>query len=55
MAGAGVIRTRPMFGEYGVNCDDTFIGLICNDQLFFKPTEVGRDLAPATVQTLVKR
>ncbi|TYB84443.1 TfoX/Sxy family protein [Oceaniovalibus sp. ACAM 378] len=46
MAGAGRIRTRAMFGQYGVYCDDTFIGVICNDRLFVKVTKAGRTSAP---------
>ena len=35
---AGVIRCRKMFGEYGLYCDDLFFAVICDDQLFVKPT-----------------
>ncbi len=31
-----------MFGEYGLYCDGILVGLICDDQLFVKPTEAGR-------------
>ncbi len=31
-----------MFGEFGVYCDGKMIALICNDQLFMKPTAAGR-------------
>jgi len=47
------IRTRPMFGEYGIYCDDKIVGLICDDTLFIKPSDVdasalaGTHLAPA--------
>ena len=34
------VRTRPMFGEYAVYCDDKTVGFICDDTLFIKPTEV---------------
>jgi TfoX/Sxy family transcriptional regulator of competence genes len=53
LAGAGEIRTRKMFGEYGLYCDEKIVAFICDDQLFVKPTEVapnflGEDcLAPA--------
>ncbi|MFV0244616.1 MAG: TfoX/Sxy family protein [Qingshengfaniella sp.] len=53
MAGAGQITWRKMFGEYGVYCDGTFIGVICDDTLFLKVTgpagvaEPGLDLAQA--------
>ena len=41
---AGVITTRKMFGEYGLYCDGKLVGLICDDQLFVKPTDAGRSL-----------
>lgn len=34
------VRARAMFGEYGVYCDDKFVGLVCEDMLFLKPTSV---------------
>ena len=42
MANAGEITYRKMFGEYGLYCDGIIMALICNDQLFAKPTEAGR-------------
>lgn len=30
-----------MFGEYGVYCDEVFIGVICDDTLFIKPAKQG--------------
>ncbi|MEY2925784.1 MAG: hypothetical protein RL367_261 [Pseudomonadota bacterium] len=42
MAGAGNVSARPMFGEYGVYCDGKIVALICDDQLFVKPTAGGR-------------
>ena len=36
--GAGVVSARPMFGEYGLYCDGKVVALICNNQLFLKPT-----------------
>jgi TfoX/Sxy family transcriptional regulator of competence genes len=41
MRDAGMIRFRQMFGEYAVYCDEKVVALICDDQLFIKPTEVG--------------
>ena len=29
---AGSIRSRKMFGEYGLYCDDIFFAVICDDQ-----------------------
>jgi TfoX/Sxy family transcriptional regulator of competence genes len=42
MRDAGRIRYRKMFGEYAVYCDDKLVALVCDDQLFIKPTTAGR-------------
>jgi len=42
MAGAGALSYRKMFGEYAVYCDGKVVALICDNQLFIKPTEPGR-------------
>ena len=39
---AGVITYRMMFGEYGIYCDGKIVALVCDDQLFIKPTDGGR-------------
>lgn len=36
------VTARKMFGEYGLYSRDVFFGVICDDQLFVKPTEGGR-------------
>lgn len=41
-AGAGAVTARKMFGEYGMYCDGKIMALICDDQLFIKPTAAGR-------------
>ena len=45
IAAAGEVSARKMFGEYGVYCDGKIVALICNDQLFVKPTAAGRAMA----------
>ena len=35
---AGRIRSKKMFGEYGLYCDGVFFAVICDDQLFVKIT-----------------
>ena len=45
-SGAGEIKTRKMFGEYGIYCDGKIFGLICDNQLFIKITEAGRKMMP---------
>lgn len=42
MAGAGSIRSRKMFGEYAIYCDEKVVVLVCDDQLFVKPTKAGK-------------
>ncbi len=39
---AGVVSARKMFGEYGIYCDGKMPALVCDDQLFIKPTEAGK-------------
>ena len=41
-AGAGDVTAKKMFGEYGMYCDGKIMALICDDQLFIKPTAAGR-------------
>ena len=43
---AGVIRSRKMFGEYGLYCDNVFFAVICDDQLFVKATPAGKAAFP---------
>lgn len=43
IAGAGNIRSRKMFGEYALYCDEKVVALVCDDQLFVKPTEAGEE------------
>jgi DNA transformation protein and related proteins len=43
--GAGGISARKMFGEYALYCDEKLVGLICDDQLFIKPTPTARQIA----------
>ena len=42
ISGAGDVSARKMFGEYAVYCNGKLPALICNDQLFVKPTDRGR-------------
>ena len=46
LAAAGEITYRKMFGEYGMYCDGKIFALICDDQLFVKITQMGKDMAP---------
>lgn len=46
LSAAGIVRAKPMFGEYGIYCDDRFIGVVCDNQFHLKPTKAGLSLAP---------
>ena len=37
------MRSRKMFGEYAVYLEDKVVALICDNQLFIKPTECGKE------------
>lgn len=41
--GAGLIAYRKMFGEYAIYCDTKVVGLVCDNQLFIKPTTAGKE------------
>ncbi len=38
---AGEVTFKKMFGEYGLYCGDKIVALICDNQLFVKPTKAG--------------
>jgi TfoX/Sxy family transcriptional regulator of competence genes len=42
MSDAGIITYRKMFGEYAIYCDGKVVALVCDNQLFVKPTVGGR-------------
>lgn len=39
---AGEIESRKMFGEYALYCNKKVVALVCDNQLFVKPTNNGR-------------
>jgi DNA transformation protein and related proteins len=41
LAHAGPMSSRKMFGEYCLYYDGTPVGLVCDNQLYLKPTEAG--------------
>ncbi len=45
VSSVGNVRVTKMFGEYALYCDDKVVGLICDDQLFIKYTDPGKDFA----------
>ena len=46
LSDAGAITYRKMFGEYDMYCDGKIFALICDDELFVKITEAGKQMAP---------
>ena len=42
MSAAGTITFRKMFGEYAIYCEGKVVALVCDNQLFVKPTSAGR-------------
>lgn len=47
---AGNITFRMMFGEYGLYLDGKLFALICDNRLFIKPTEAGREFIKDVVE-----
>ena len=46
LSDAGEITYRKMFGEYGIYCNGIFFGCVCDNQLFVKITDPGREFMP---------
>lgn len=44
ISAAGNVAAKKMFGEYAIYCDDKIVALVCDDQLFLKPTSSARAL-----------
>lgn len=44
ISGAGRVAYKKMFGEYAVYCNNRVVALVCDNQLFVKPTPAGRTL-----------
>ena len=47
---AGAITYRKMFGEYAIYCEGKIVALICDNQLFIKPTGAGRSFIGNVVE-----
>jgi TfoX/Sxy family transcriptional regulator of competence genes len=45
---AGIIRSRKMFGEYALYCNEKVVALICDDQLFVKKTTISTSFLDKT-------
>lgn len=44
MDGVERVTYRKMFGEYAIYVGEKVVGLVCDNQLFVKPTDAGRAL-----------
>lgn len=49
IARSGVVSARKMFGDYGIYCDGKMVALVCDDQLFIKPTAAGKTFVGTVV------
>ena len=47
---AGEVSAKKMFGEYGIFWDDKMVAMVCDGQLFVKPTAAGRELIGVPVE-----
>ncbi|NCC51052.1 MAG: TfoX family protein [Spartobacteria bacterium] len=50
MSDAGCVASRKMFGEYAIYCDEKVVALVCDNQLFVKPTDGGRTFIGEVVE-----
>lgn len=46
----GEVTYRKMFGEYAIYVGSKTVALVCDNQLFLKPTEAGRALLPTAAE-----
>ena len=50
MENVGPVTAKKMFGEYGLYCNQKMFAVICDDQLFIKPTQAGRTFIKNVVE-----
>ncbi len=48
--GAGQISFKKMFGEYAIYYGEKVVALVCDNQLFIKPTAGGRSMIGSVVE-----
>ncbi len=44
------VTNKKMFGEYGLYFDNKLFGLVCDNKLFIKPTQSGREYINEVVE-----
>ena len=47
---AGEIRYIKLFGEYAIYSDEKIFALVCDNKLFIKPTQIGRDFIKNVIE-----
>ena len=47
---AGQVSFKKMFGEYAIYCDEKVVALVCDNQLFVKPTAAGRSMIGSVIE-----
>jgi DNA transformation protein len=50
LSGAGQVSAKKMIGEYCLYLAGKPVGLVCDDQLYLKPTRAGRSLISELVE-----
>jgi DNA transformation protein and related proteins len=50
ISGAGQVSFKKMFGEYAIYCDEKVVALVCDNQLFVKPTAGGRSMIGSVIE-----
>lgn len=50
LALGSALSTKKMFGEYAIYLDGKVVALVCDNQLFVKPTPAGRVLLKTVVE-----
>lgn len=50
LSSTGQVTTKKMFGEYCLYLEGKPVALICDDQMFLKPTNAGRGIIPKIVE-----
>lgn len=50
MSDGQIVTYRKMFGEYALYLNGKVIALVCDDQLFVKPTDAGRHLLTDVIE-----
>lgn len=50
LSGTGAASAKKMFGEYCLYLDGKPVALVCDDQLFLKPTSAGRAMLKQVIE-----